>query len=78
MRREQRLGDAGRARRIAALDDELLDLCGPLWFAELPPQEGPAEDYRLLVHELMRLALARQRFTFVTALMRAVSACSAS
>src|SRR6266516_6430129 len=67
VRRDQRLGDAGRARRIAALDDELLDLCGPLWFAELPPQEGPAEDYRLLVLELMRLALARQLFTFVTA-----------
>jgi hypothetical protein len=67
VQRDQRLGDAGRARRVAALDDELLDLCGPLWFAELPSQEGPAEDYRLLVHELMRLALARQLFTFVTA-----------
>jgi transposase len=67
VQRDQRLGDAGRARKVAALEDELLDLCGPLWFAELPPQEGPAEDYRLLVHELMRLALARQLFTFVTA-----------
>ncbi len=67
MQRDQRLGVAGRARQVAALADELLAWCGPLWFAELPPPERPAEDYRLLVHELMRLALAQQLFTFVTA-----------
>ncbi|MFQ6049412.1 MAG: hypothetical protein ACE5K7_08610, partial [Phycisphaerae bacterium] len=37
------------------------------WFAELPPQEGPAGDYRLLINELMRLMLARQLLAFVTA-----------
>jgi hypothetical protein len=62
-----RLGDAGRARKVAALDDELLKLCAPVWVLELPPSEGPENDYRLLCNELMRLMLAEQLFTFVTA-----------
>jgi hypothetical protein len=62
-----RLSDAGRARKVAELDDELLELCAPMWVAELPPLEGPDDDYRLLVNELMRLMLAQQLFTFVTA-----------
>ena len=62
-----RLGDAGRAKKVGQLDDELLDLCMPTWAAELPKSEGPADDYRLLVNELMRLMLDRQLFTFVTA-----------
>jgi hypothetical protein len=67
VQRDRRLGDAGRARKVAELDDEILDLCGPMWSAELPPLEGPADDYRLLAGELMRLMLGRQLFTFVTA-----------
>jgi transposase len=67
VKRDRRLGDAGRARKVAELDDEILDLCGPVWGAGLPPREGPANDYRLLVNELMRLMLGRQLFTFVTA-----------
>lgn len=63
---DKRLRDGGRTQKIAALDDELLELCGPLWFAELPPLEGPANDYRRLVNEIMRLALAQELFTFVT------------
>jgi hypothetical protein len=62
-----RLSDQGRARKVAALDDEILNLCGSLWFAELPKSAGPADDYRLLCNELMRLMIARQLFTFVTA-----------
>jgi len=62
-----RLGDAGRARKVGELDDELLDLCVATWAAELPKSQGPADDYRLLVNELMRLMLDRQLFTFVTA-----------
>jgi hypothetical protein len=63
-----RFGDAGRARQVAALDDEILELCAAMWFADLPPlEEGPANDYRLLVNELMRLMLDKQLFTFVTA-----------
>lgn len=64
---DRRLGDAGRARKVAQLDDEILDLCGPAWCAELPPSAGAANDYRLLCNELMRLMLARQLFTFVAA-----------
>jgi hypothetical protein len=62
-----RLGDAGRKRRVGELDDEILKLCGPVWVAELPPLEGTDNDYRLLCNELMRLMLAEQLFTFVTA-----------
>ena len=65
--RDRRLSDAGRARKVGDLDDEILELCGPLWAADLPPLEGPHNDYRLLANELMRLMLARQLFTFVTA-----------
>ena len=67
VQRDGRLGDAGRARKVAELDDEILDLCGPIWCAELPPLEGPDDDYRLLCNEMMRLMLAQQLFTFVTA-----------
>ena len=67
VQRDQRLGDAGRARKIAELDDEVLDLCGPLWAAELPPLEGLDNDYRLLANEVMRLMVAQELFTFVTA-----------
>ncbi len=38
-----------------------------LWVAELPPGEGPQDDCRRLCNELMRVMLAEQLFTFVTA-----------
>jgi hypothetical protein len=59
---------AGRAAKVAALDDAILELCAPLWVWELPPlEDGPENDYRLLVNEVMRIMLAKQLFTFVTA-----------
>jgi len=68
VQRDGRLSVAGRAGKVAALDDAILELCAPLWFLELPPlEEGPENDYRLLVNEVMRLMLAKQLFTFVTA-----------
>jgi hypothetical protein len=68
IQRDRRLGDSGRAQKVAALDDQVLDLCVSMWVAELPPlAEGAENDYRLLVNELMRLLLAKQLFTFVTA-----------
>ena len=67
VQRDGRLSDAGRARHVALLEDELLELCGPVWFAELPPLQGLENDYRLLVNEVMRLLLAEELFTFVTA-----------
>jgi len=68
VQRDGRLSGAGRARKIAGLDDEILELCAPLWVLELPPlEDGPENDYRLLVNEVMRLMLDQQLFTFVTA-----------
>ncbi len=67
VQRDRRLCDAGRAQKVTDLDDEILELCVAMWGAELPPLEGPADDYRLLCNELMRLMLAQQLFTFVTA-----------
>jgi hypothetical protein len=66
--RDERLGDAGLARRVAILEDQIHDLCTPFWNPEQPPlEEGPANDFRLLVNEVMRLAIDKQLFTFVTA-----------
>jgi transposase len=67
VQRDGRLGDAGRARQVRSLDDQIFDLCAPLWFANLPPLEGLANDYRLLINEVMRLGINEQLFTFVTA-----------
>jgi len=68
VQRDGRLGDAGRSAKVAALDDEILELCLPVWALDLPPlEEGPENDYRLLVNEVMRLMLDRELFQFVTA-----------
>jgi hypothetical protein len=64
---DRRLSAEGRKSKVAALDDEILELCARMWVAELPPGEGPDDDYRLLCNELMRVMLAEQLFTFVTA-----------
>ena len=65
--RDRRLNTEGRKTKVAALEDEVLELCAPMWVAELPPGEGPEDDYRRLCNELMRVLLAEQLFTFVTA-----------
>lgn len=67
VQRDRRLSAEGRKNKVAALDDEILELCAPMWVAELPPGEGPEDDYRRLCNELMRVMLAQQLFTFVTA-----------
>ena len=67
VQRDRRFTDAGRRRRVAELDDEILELCGAVWCAELPVLEGPADDYRRLCNELMRVMLNQQLFTFVLA-----------
>ena len=67
VQRDGRLSDAGRKRKVAALDDEILELCAAVWALELPPLEtSPENDYRLLVNEVMRLMLDHQLFSFVT------------
>jgi transposase len=67
VQRDQRLSVEGRKNKVAVLDDEIFDLCAPTWVAELPPSEGPEDGYRRLCNELMRVMLAEQLFTFVTA-----------
>jgi transposase len=62
-----RLSAAGRERKVEALEKEIIELCAPMWVLDLPPLEGPADDYRLLVNEVMRLMMDKQLFTFVTA-----------
>jgi hypothetical protein len=63
---DKRLGDAGRARKVAELDDELVDLCFARWSEEAPSTKDVEGDYRRLVHEIMRLMLRQELFTFVT------------
>ncbi|MGA2253940.1 MAG: transposase [Thermoguttaceae bacterium] len=67
VQRDRRLSAEGRRAKVGLLDDKILELCGPMWAAELPPSEGPEDDYRRLCNELMRVMLAKQLFTFVTA-----------
>ena len=62
-----RLSDSGRLVKVAALEEELCELCMPAWHADAPPQQGLEKNYHLLVNELVRLTLAEQLFTFVTA-----------
>jgi transposase len=67
VQRDKRLRGAGRAKRVTELDDQVVELCAAEWVLDLPPlSAGPANDYRLLVNELMRLMVAEQLFVFVT------------
>jgi transposase len=66
IQRDGRLSASGLARKATGLEEDLMELCVPVWELELAPQEGVAEDYRLLVNEVMRLLIAEQLFTFVT------------
>jgi transposase len=68
VQRDGRLSAAGRQDKVAALDDEILELCVGMWKLELPPlEESPENNYRLLCNEVMKLMLDRQLFTFVMA-----------
>jgi transposase len=67
VQRDGRLSDAGRARKVLALDDEIFDLCAPNLLPDQPPPDGLEKDYRLLVGEVMRLLLSQELLTFVTA-----------
>jgi transposase len=68
VQRDGRFSAAGRAKKVTSLDEEIFELCADRWSPELPPlEDGPENDYRLLVNEVMRLMCASQLFTFVTA-----------
>jgi hypothetical protein len=63
-----RLGQEGRAQRVADLEGRLGELCEPYWRYgdEAPPGTKPHErDFLNLVNELMRLLMAEELFTFV-------------
>jgi len=66
VQRDQRLGDAGRARKVALLEDEIFELCAAKWFGD-EVVEGLENDHRLLLSEVLRLMLHNELFTFVTA-----------
>ena len=66
VQRDGRLSDAGRARKVVVLDDEILDLSVANWLPDLPPN-GLDKDYRLLVNEVLRLLVRQELLTFVTA-----------
>jgi len=64
---DQRFSQQGRERKVEELDDQILELCAPVWAEEYPPQANEAADiYRKLNNELMQLMLDQQLFTFVS------------
>jgi hypothetical protein len=67
VQRDGRLSDCGRAAKVAGLEDELAELCGLYWLDKDRPREGLGHDFQLLINELLRLLLADELFTFVTA-----------
>lgn len=67
IQRDQRFSEAGRAEKVAALEDEIFALCGSVRFAEPSELDTLAHDHRLLVAEVFRLMMAKQLLTFVTA-----------
>ncbi len=68
VQRDGRRSAAGRVGKVTGLEEEIVALCASQWLLASPPlADGPANDYRLLVNEVMRLMLDKQLFTFVTA-----------
>jgi transposase len=68
VQRDRRFGEAGRQQQVQRLEAAVEELCLPRWQPDSPPlEEGLANDYRLLVNEVMRLTMYRELFTFVTA-----------
>jgi transposase len=66
LRRDRRLSEAGRARKVHDLTTDLLVVCAPAAWAT--PEAGTFDyDLHLLAEEILRLVRNRQLFTFVTA-----------
>jgi transposase len=65
IKKDGRLSDAGRSRKVAELEDELFDLCAGRWLDATPACDATEDAYRCLVNELMRLMVAEELFTFV-------------
>jgi transposase len=66
LQRDQRFSAAGRADRVALLDDRILDLCGRYALEDLLAAGGLEHDFGLLVAEVLRLMMQQALFTFVT------------
>lgn len=67
LQRDQRYSQAGRAAKVAILDDAIFDLCGSVHFAKPTTPNTLEHEHRLLLAEIFRLMMAQQLFTFVTA-----------
>jgi transposase len=67
LQRDQRFSAAGRAAKVRLLEDEIFALCGAVNFAEAADLSELDNDHRRLVAEILRLFLAEELFTFVTA-----------
>ncbi len=65
IKKDRRLRDAGRRRKVGELDDELLMLCVARWSDETQTPGEIENAYRCLANELMRLMLNKELFTFV-------------
>lgn len=66
IQRDGRLRVATRTRKVDKLLDDLFDLCGLVLLRE-PERAGPEHDYQGLAREILRLAMAKELFTFVVA-----------
>jgi transposase len=68
LQKDKRFSAAGRQRKVEDLEQDIMELCAPQWDLQSPPlPDGPANDYRLLVHEIVHVMLDNELFTFVTA-----------
>lgn len=66
IQRDQRFSMAGRAEKLAKLDDRILCLSGAFSLEELLAAPGLEHDFGLLVAEVLRLMMNQALFTFVT------------
>ena len=66
IQRDRRFSAAGRAAKVAQLDDQILFLCGAWSIDELLAAPGLDHDFGLLLGEVLRLMLNQALFTFVT------------
>ena len=66
IQRDQRFSTAGRADKVAKLDDQILSLCGAYSTEKLLSAQGLDHDFGLLVSEVLRLMMNQALFTFVT------------
>jgi hypothetical protein len=66
LERDGRFSEAGRSRKVGELVDAMIALCAPHLSDDSPTPEGPEDDFRRLVNEIVRLLARAELFTFVT------------